>query len=246
MVQVGCATACAGLACPICSSVQCRNGPPDAVRMIWRMPARCFSSKAWKMALCSESTGNRRAPASRAAVMNRSPAQTSASLLAKATAAPRRTASSVGGSPAAPTIAAITQSADMRAASQTASGPAALRMDVPCSAASSAGPASGSATAQNCAFVRIASAARSADWLFAVSATTSNAPWGARSIRSSVARPTEPVAPRIVTVRALMRPLQAIRPARPRTISRRKGPPSSAHPPGPARRHARGSPCRHP
>ena len=66
---------------------------------------------AWKIALCSESTGSTVAPVAAALRMNSAPAQTRHSLLASATVAPRSTAASVGFSPAAPLIAAITQSA---------------------------------------------------------------------------------------------------------------------------------------
>ena len=79
---------------------------------------------AWKMALCSESTGSTVAPAAAARRMNRPPAQTRHSLLASATVAPRFAAASVGSSPAAPLIAAITQSAGRSAASTSASRPA--------------------------------------------------------------------------------------------------------------------------
>ncbi len=51
---------------------------------------------AWKIALCSESTGSTVAPALAAARMNRPPAQTRHSLLASATVAPRSIAASVG------------------------------------------------------------------------------------------------------------------------------------------------------
>ncbi len=72
------------------------------------------SAMAWKMALCSESTGSKVAPASRTARSITSPAQTSASLLASAMAPPRWIAASVDGSPAAPVIAAMVQSTGMR------------------------------------------------------------------------------------------------------------------------------------
>src|SRR5262249_53244254 len=55
--------------------------------------------------------------------MKMSPADTRHSLLASAVAVPCRTASSVGLSPATPTIAAITQSAGRLAASSSASSP---------------------------------------------------------------------------------------------------------------------------
>ena len=83
-----------------------------------RRSARCARPRrdcprpcAWKIALCSESTGSSVAPASRTARSITSPAQTSASLLASAIAPPRRIAASVVGRPAAPVIAAMVQSA---------------------------------------------------------------------------------------------------------------------------------------
>ena len=63
--------------------------------------------------------------------MNSAPAQTRHSLLASATVAPRSTAASVGFSPAAPVIAAITQSAGRCAASIKAPSPAAASMPLP-------------------------------------------------------------------------------------------------------------------
>ena len=90
------------------------------------------------MALCSLSTGRKRAPCFLASAVASAPAQTSASLLASATSAPRRMAASVGASPAAPTIAAMTHSAGRIAASTTASGPAATSMPLPSSSALSA------------------------------------------------------------------------------------------------------------
>jgi len=62
------------------------------------------------MALCSLSTGKSTAPERLVASINSSPDMTKASLLASNTRLPAFTASSVGTSPAAPTIAAITVS----------------------------------------------------------------------------------------------------------------------------------------
>ena len=127
----------------ISSRLAVRNGPPEAVSTICSTAPRLPSASAWKIALCSESTGSSVAPASRTARSITSPAQTSASLLASATAPPRRIAASVDGRPAAPVIAAIVQSAGSAAAATTASAPPAVAMPVPASAARSVGMAGG-------------------------------------------------------------------------------------------------------
>jgi hypothetical protein len=71
------------------------------------------------------------APAAAARRMNRAPAQTSVSLLASATIAPRSAAASVGLSPAAPVIAPITHCAGRSAASSKPLSPAAALIPVP-------------------------------------------------------------------------------------------------------------------
>ena len=86
---------------------------------------------AWKIALCSESTGSTVAPAAAAVRMNMAPAQTRHSLLASATVAPRLAAASVGFSPAEPLTAAITHSAGRSAASISAASPLAASIPVP-------------------------------------------------------------------------------------------------------------------
>ena len=88
-------------------------------------------SKTWKTALCSESTGSNLAPLAPTSAIINPPAQTRHSLLASATTVPRRIAASVGASPAAPTIAAMTHSAGKLAASVSASAPAAAVTPVP-------------------------------------------------------------------------------------------------------------------
>ncbi len=123
--QLGWATACSGVAFIICSISTLRNGPPEAVRIIRATLASRLKSKTWNIALCSESTGSKVAPARATSLSINSPAQTRHSLLARPTIAPRLTASMVGPSPAAPTIPAITKSAGPAAASSTALGPAA-------------------------------------------------------------------------------------------------------------------------
>ena len=102
-----------------------RNGPPEAVNTIFSTAPRLPSASDWKIALCSESTGNSVAPAARTARSITSPAHTRASLLARPTYPPRRIAARVGASPAAPVIAAMVQSACSAAAATTASAPAA-------------------------------------------------------------------------------------------------------------------------
>src|SRR6185437_15492508 len=111
----------------------------DVAHRLARTIALAWSkSKTWKIALCSLSTGSKRAPWRFASAVTSAPAQTSTSLLASATMAPRRTASSVGAKPAAPTIAAIIQSAGRAAASTTAAAPAPTSMPLPASASLSA------------------------------------------------------------------------------------------------------------
>jgi hypothetical protein len=100
-----------------------------------RMSSRRPALSAWKMALCSESTGNTVAPLAAARRMNSPPAQTRHSLLASATVAPRSAAASVGARLAAPVIAAITQSAGRCAASTIAASPAAASIPEPASSA---------------------------------------------------------------------------------------------------------------
>ncbi len=137
--QLGCLSACSRVAPRIASMGQSRNGPPEAVRMIRRTSSRSPAPNAWKIALCSESTGSTVAPAAAARCIKMLPAQTRHSLLASATMAPRSAAASVGASPAAPVIAAITQSAGRCAASITAASPAPTSMPLPASASLSAG-----------------------------------------------------------------------------------------------------------
>ena len=83
-------------------ALQVRNGPPEAVRMMRLTSSRGPAPSAWKIALCSESTGSTVAPTLAARRMNRLPAQTRHSLLASATVAPRSIAARVGLRPMAP------------------------------------------------------------------------------------------------------------------------------------------------
>ena len=61
--QLGWRSACSGVAALIASSVQVRNGPPDAVRIMRRTSSRRPEPSAWNIALCSQSTGSTVAPA---------------------------------------------------------------------------------------------------------------------------------------------------------------------------------------
>ena len=70
--QFGCLSACSTRRRRASASrVQVRNGPPEAVRMIRRTSSRRPALSAWKIALCSESTGSTVAPAAAARRMNK-------------------------------------------------------------------------------------------------------------------------------------------------------------------------------
>ena len=92
IAQLGWASASARVAAAIRSALHWRNGPPDAVMVMRMIVARSRPPSAWKIALCSESIGSRRAPVLRAVAITASPAHTSVSLLASATARPAETA----------------------------------------------------------------------------------------------------------------------------------------------------------
>ncbi len=139
MLQVGCATASAGVASRMAAWLFSRKGPPLHVRVIFSIPSTRLKSKHCQIALCSLSTGRRVAPCAATSRMKRLPAQTSTSLLAKATMRPWRTAARVGSRPAAPTIPAMTQSVGRSAASTTAARPQAVSIPLPESASFSAG-----------------------------------------------------------------------------------------------------------
>ncbi len=112
ITQLGCATACAGVAAAMASADRVRNGPPEAVShsaftpACWKSPLKSRGS-AWKIALCSESIGSSSAPLAAMASMNSWPETTRVSLLASRMRLPACAAASVAGRPAAPTIAAI-------------------------------------------------------------------------------------------------------------------------------------------
>ena len=135
--------------------------------------------------------------------MKSGPAQTRHSLFASATSAPRRTASIVGARPAAPTIADMTQSEGRAAASLSAEGPAPTSMFKPASASRAAVRLPGSATAAKRGFRRRHASTSASRLRPAVTASTGmSAPCSrSSSITCIVDWPTEPVTPRIETVR---------------------------------------------
>ena len=184
------------------------------------------------MALCSESTGSSVAPEWPAASIISVPAETRASLLAKASVFPPSSAASTGISPAQPTIAAIVQSAPRRAASITAFSPAAASMPDPAKASFKSPKRVSSAITAYLADVARAAFARPSTSERAVSATISKAS-GVRRIRSSVDWPTEPVAPSMVTLLRDVMP-----PAPPQPPTRQAAPRSRARQAGQAPRHA--------
>ena len=163
--QLGCATACAGVAARSCSGLQPRSGPPLAVSVIRRTSAGSLPARHWKIALCSESTGSSVAPCRATAAVITSPAETSASLLASATIPPCSIAAIVGASPAQPTIAASVTSAPRAAASTSPAGPPAAAMPLPASASRSSGSRLSSDTTASSAPNSRASAASSRAWL---------------------------------------------------------------------------------
>ncbi len=187
---------------PSRSRVAVRNGPPEAVSTIVSTAPRLPSASDWKMALCSESTGSRVAPASATARSITSPAQTSASLLASATAPPRRIAASVGGQAGGAgdrrhgPVGRQRRGLDHRGgAGGGAHAAAGQRLSqVPRSAAGSLITASSAPSASACS-------ASSAALRPATRARTRNRPGGAAASRSTVWVPTLPVLPSRVTVR---------------------------------------------
>src|SRR3954464_15992152 len=198
--QLGCLSAACSVALRISSLDQVRNGPPDAVMMTLVTSSRRPAVNTWNSALCSESTGRTIAPVCLARRITSVPAQTSDSLLASASVAPRSIAASEGSRPATPVIAPMTMSAGRRAASATASEPAAASIFEPESSHFSSLWGAGSPTAAKPAPSSRASFASAAPFLCAVSASTVKRPFW-RFRRSMVLEPMEPVAPRIVTPR---------------------------------------------
>ena len=129
--QLGCRSASAAVIPSSSLAVLPRNGPPDAVRMIFLSAARSLPCSDWKIALCSLSTGSRSTPFSSAASITSRPPATSVSLLASATVFLAAMAASVGRRPTIPTTALHTTSTPgSEAASHIPSTPASKRISV--------------------------------------------------------------------------------------------------------------------
>ena len=204
ITQFGCAQACSGVTSCSVKGSRVRKGPPEAVSTILstlRDQVDGSSGRDWNTAECSLSIGRSVAPPSRTACMNRSPATTSASLLASSSFLPARAAARLGASPAAPTMAAITASTPgSLLTSHSACGPAST---------STGKPSSLTRRARSCACAGLAITAYRgtkrwhwarivSTWVAAVSAKTEYRS-GWRPITSSVFAPMEPVEPRMVT-----------------------------------------------
>jgi hypothetical protein len=123
--------------------------------------------------------------------------------LARAITAPVRAAAKVGASPAAPTMALITQSAGRPAASVIAADPAAASTPLPSSRRRSSGKAAPSSIMAIRGRQRTACSASSPTLRPAAKATNSTSE-PALSSRSRVETPTDPVEPKIDTRRAVL------------------------------------------
>ena len=133
--------------------------------------------------------------------MNSEPADTRHSLVASATMAPRRTASKVAGRPAAPTIAAITQSLGDGGRADQSLGPAAASTLLPESARLSVAIGRGIGDHGELGPVRLREGRQVLQLADSRSGLDPKAIRNRRAIRSSVLLPTEPVAPSTVTER---------------------------------------------
>ncbi len=176
------------------------------------LPGRPVSSpggRHWKMALCSLSIGMSVAPPERADSISSGPATTSDSLFASSTRLPERAAASVDGSPAAPTMAAMTASTSgPEAQSLSASGPQRTSTGEPATrkAASRRPAASGDCSTAIRGRCRRHCSSRRSSLVAAASATTSKRS-GWRPSTSSVLTPMLPVLPNTAT--RITRPLRA-------------------------------------
>ena len=108
MLQFGCLRAWASVTCRRSARGVSRKAPPEAVSTRRAMSPLGLSRSSWWIALCSLSTGSRRAPETRAASVTNLPARTRSSLLARATSFFALSAARVGARPAVPTTAETT------------------------------------------------------------------------------------------------------------------------------------------
>ncbi len=115
--QRGWFNACAGVT-DARSAGASRKGPPEAVRI--RRSTAPPPCRHWKIAECSLSTGRKRTPFRRAAVVTSSPAMTMTSFVARAMDIPFSIASRVGRRPLSPTVATRQMSASFSSTARTA------------------------------------------------------------------------------------------------------------------------------
>ena len=185
-----------------------RNGPPEAVRITRftpraAAPGRYPAGMHWKIALCSLSMGMSSVFALRTSSMRSRPDMTSASLLASSTRLPARAAASVGISPAAPTMAAITMSTLSPATSAaSASVPLSTRVAEPvlrsAARASSAARGSTSTTQSGLNSIACCTTACQLPWAHSTAARKRS---GCRAMTARVLLPMLPVEPRMATPR---------------------------------------------
>jgi len=206
MTQLGCAQAASGVTAASASAGVSRKGPPEAVSSTRVIPGGATpviapGGRHWKIALCSLSIGSSVAPEAFTASIRSGPAITSDSLLASSSRLPARAAASVERSPAAPTMAAMTQcTSGSSASSSSAPLPASTRVPsaAPSRCARSSAAARSSASAAYAGRqVRICCASFAALLLAAMAMRRKRCGWRART--SSVLSPTEPVEPRTAT-----------------------------------------------
>ena len=108
--HVGCFRASLAVTCCSCSYVYWRNGPPEQVSRSLSTLFMSSPTRHWKMALCSESTGNKSTWYCSTNFKISSPATTSVSLLARQIFLRALIALMVGTKPEKPTIEASTAS----------------------------------------------------------------------------------------------------------------------------------------
>ena len=184
-------------------AVHPRNGPPEPVSTTRLRSSRRSPRSAIASAACSESTGRSRSGSPLIRSMTSSPPTTRDSLLARASVFPLWSAASVGPSPDEPTSAFSTMSASASDARRSAaSGPTTKstpRIEPRCvrtssAAASSAIPTTGGRNSRIWP-------ARSSWFVPAADKPMTLNRSGLRRTTSSAWVPTEPVDPRMVTLR---------------------------------------------
>mmetsp|Transcript_9984 Transcript_9984/g.31281 ORF Transcript_9984/g.31281 Transcript_9984/m.31281 type:complete len:213 (+) Transcript_9984:663-1301(+) len=205
MSQLGCvvALACsaAGSFCAmnfISSSPKSRKAPPEAVRMMRRSPPSGRPWMHWKSAECSLSAGRILTPCFSMSGTMCGPPAMSVSLLARQMSLPALMASTVGCSPAQPTMPVTTaEASECRATSTAPSSPHTISgasSPMSPSAALSSGTSASDPTLTSRGLKALVCSASSDTLRPADSADTSNLS-GCSATMSSVCVPIEPVEP---------------------------------------------------